>query len=243
VPIGTLAVADDPVADVVDVAAGRQVHDRVGAPAGGPDQLVDLVGHGAEHGRIADVGVDLDQEVAADRHRLQLAVVDVGRDDGAAAGHFLAHELGRHEVGDRGAEVLAVAHARTVLLAAQVLADGDIFHLGGDDAGAGVFQLGDQLAGLGALEIGRLCRELGARCLPWAKPLSSGFTSRGLVTSLDVAARHDQASRTRGRPFSMSMANGRVGVGTRRVVDGHRRLVGRRVDGHLAERHADVGEQ
>jgi hypothetical protein len=62
---------------------------------------------------------------------------------------FLAHELGRHEVGDGGAEVLAVADARAVLLAAQVLADGDIFHLGGDDPGAGVFVLGDQLAGLG----------------------------------------------------------------------------------------------
>ena len=35
-------------------------------------------------------------------------------------------------------------------LAAQVLADGDVFHLRRDDAGAGVFQLGDGGAGLGA---------------------------------------------------------------------------------------------
>src|SRR5690606_20783582 len=98
-------------ADVVDVAAGGEVHDGVAAPADRPDHLVDLVGDGGEHGGVADVGVDLDQEVAADGHRLQLGVVDVGRDDGAAAGHFLADELGGDEVGDGGAEVLAVADA------------------------------------------------------------------------------------------------------------------------------------
>ena len=79
--------------------------------------IVDLVGDSRQHRRIADVGVDLDQEVAADRHRLQLAVVDVGRDDGSAARHFLAHELGGHEVGNAGAEILAVADARAILLA------------------------------------------------------------------------------------------------------------------------------
>ena len=35
--------------------------------------------------RVADVGVDLDQEVAADDHRLALGVVDVRRDDRPAA--------------------------------------------------------------------------------------------------------------------------------------------------------------
>ena len=37
-------VADDPFAGVVDVAAGRQVHDRVGAPADRPHHLVDFGG-------------------------------------------------------------------------------------------------------------------------------------------------------------------------------------------------------
>src|SRR5690606_38272115 len=74
------AVADDPFAGVVDVAAGAEVHHRVRAPADGPDHLVDLVGDIAGDGRIADVGVDLDQEVAADRHRLGFRVVDVAGD-------------------------------------------------------------------------------------------------------------------------------------------------------------------
>ena len=39
---GHWRVADDPFARVMDVAAGRQVHDIVGAPAGRPDHLVDF---------------------------------------------------------------------------------------------------------------------------------------------------------------------------------------------------------
>ena len=35
-------VADDPLAGLVDIAAGGQVHDRVRAPAGGPGQLLDF---------------------------------------------------------------------------------------------------------------------------------------------------------------------------------------------------------
>src|SRR5690606_31775259 len=139
-------VADGPVADVGDVAARRQVHDVVGAPAGGPDLLGHLVIDAGEDGRVADVGVDLHQEVAADDHRLDFGVVDVVRDDGAAAGDLLTHELGRDEVGDGGAEVFAVADAGGGLLAAQVLADGDVFHLGRDDPGPGVFILGDGAA-------------------------------------------------------------------------------------------------
>ena len=101
-------VADDPFADRVDVAAGREVHDRVGAPARRPHQLVDLLGDRGGDDRIADIGVDLHQEIAADDHRLGFRVVDVVGDDGAAAGDLVAHEFRRHIVGDRGAERLAV---------------------------------------------------------------------------------------------------------------------------------------
>ena len=101
-------VADDPVADVVDVAAGGEVHDGVGAVADGPDHFVDFLGHGGGDGGVADIGVDLHEEVAADDHRLELGVIDVGRDDGAAAGDFLADEFRRDEIGDGCAEALAV---------------------------------------------------------------------------------------------------------------------------------------
>src|SRR4029078_3977289 len=45
-------------------------------------------------GACADVGVDLDQEVAADRHRLGFGVVDVVGDNGAAASDLVADEFG-----------------------------------------------------------------------------------------------------------------------------------------------------
>ena len=89
-------VAHDPFADVVDVAPRRQIHDRVGAPADGPDHLVHFFRNARRHSRIADISVDLHQEVPADDHRFGFRVIDVGRDDRPAARHFIAHEFRRH---------------------------------------------------------------------------------------------------------------------------------------------------
>ena len=94
--------------------AGRQVHDGVGTPAHRPAQLLDLfLDRGGDRG-VADVGVDLHQEVAADDHRLELRVLAVGGDDRAAPGDLAAHEL-----------------------RVDVLADRDELHLLGDHALAG----------------------------------------------------------------------------------------------------------
>ena len=112
-------VADDPLARLVDVPAGRQIHHRIGAPERRPAQLLDLFLDRRRDGRVADVRVDLHQEIAADDHRLELEVVDVGRDDGAAAGDLVADELRR-----------------------QPFADRDELHLGRDLALARVVQLG-----------------------------------------------------------------------------------------------------
>src|SRR5262249_38353616 len=49
-------VADYPFARVVDVAAGRQVHHGVGAPADRPHHLFDLFFNRRGHGRVADIG-------------------------------------------------------------------------------------------------------------------------------------------------------------------------------------------
>ncbi len=106
----------------------------------------------ARDGGVADVGVDLDEEVAADRHRLGLGVVDVRRDDGAAAGDLVADEFGGDVVGDARAEVLAVALLGDVR-PADVLADRDIFHLGRDDAAPGIGDLGHGVAGLRAQRV------------------------------------------------------------------------------------------
>ena len=114
-------VAQDPLARVVDVAAGGEVHDRVGAPADRPHHLLDLLLDRGGDGGVADVGVDLHQEVAADDHRLQFGVVDVGRDDGAAAGDLVAHELRRDVLGDRGAEAFAVRRRAALARASAAL--------------------------------------------------------------------------------------------------------------------------
>ncbi len=55
----------------------------------------------AGDGAVADVGVDFDEEIAADDHRLELGMVDVGGDDGAAAGDFGADEFGGDFARDR----------------------------------------------------------------------------------------------------------------------------------------------
>ena len=87
-------VAHDPLAGLVDVLAGRQIHHRVGAPQRRPAQLLDFLVDRRRDDGVADVGVDLHQEVAADDHRLELGVIDVGGNDGAAARHFVANEIG-----------------------------------------------------------------------------------------------------------------------------------------------------
>ena len=81
-------VAHDPFAGVVDVAAGGEVHHRVGAPADRPHHLFHFLLDRGGDGGVADIGVDLGEEVAADDHRLEFGVIDVRRDDGAAARDF-----------------------------------------------------------------------------------------------------------------------------------------------------------
>src|SRR5947208_16701062 len=140
-------IAYDPFADRVDVAPGRQVHDRVGAPARRPHHLLDLLGDTRGDDRIADISVDLRQEIAADDHRLGFRMVDVVRDDRAAAGDLVADEFRRHLIRDAGAERLAGIDARGQFLAAEIFADRDIFHLAGGAAALGISVLSHAPAG------------------------------------------------------------------------------------------------
>ena len=153
-------IAKYPFACRVDVLAGREVHHRVGSPQRRPAHLFDLFVDGRSDRRVADVGVDLDQEIAADDHRLAFGMVDVRRDDRPAASDLVADEFGRDEFGIDGAErfaaVLMIQRRRSlrsdadksvrVLPAAEIFADRDVLHLGRDDAFAGVVHLRHALA-------------------------------------------------------------------------------------------------
>ncbi len=146
-------VADDPFARLVDVLAGREIHHRVGAPARRPGHFLDFFVDRRADRRVADVGVDLHQEIAADDHRLGFRMIDVGGNDRAAARDFGANELRRDEIGNRRAEALTRMLARHQLgqraqrfLAFQVLADRDEFHLRRDDAAPRVMHLVTTLA-------------------------------------------------------------------------------------------------
>ena len=256
------AVADDPLAGFVDVLAGGQIHHRVAAPAGGPGHLVHFLVDGGAERRVADVGVDLHQEVAADDHRLTFRVVDVVGDDGAAAGDFGAHELGGDFRRDRRAEVLALVLAAEELdhllahraggaqvlevgLAVHVLADRHVFHLGGDDPLAGVVHLGDVLARQGAA---RLAVQAGEAEFVEGRVGGAGAAVFGgeVGEHLGVAALLDPALTQRRQAGADVDLRSRVGVGARAVVDEDRRVLlateaGGRVGlAHFAHRHAEV---
>ena len=84
---------DDRRADLIEIdAAGGEVHHRVSAVFHRQAQLGHLLIEIGGIGGSADVGVHLAATGDADRHRLQIEVVDVGRDDHPPPGHLLHHQ-------------------------------------------------------------------------------------------------------------------------------------------------------
>jgi hypothetical protein len=144
-PDGDGRVADDPLAGLVNVLSGRQVHEGVGPPQHAPLQLLDFLFDAGRDGAVANVGVDLDLEHAADELRLQLEVVLVAANDGPAAGHFTADQFGvdifaggavQHFFRD---DVLAgKVHLRVPLVLALALLDPLLADLGQPDFGIDV---------------------------------------------------------------------------------------------------------
>ena len=116
---------DDRLANGGDVAAGRKVHHRVRAVVHRVVQLFQLFVDVRGGRGIADVRVDLAVERDADAHGLEVAMVDVGGNDGAAARDFAAHQFRldllarRDELHLFGDHALArVVHLRNVSRAA-----------------------------------------------------------------------------------------------------------------------------
>ena len=224
----------------MDVAAGREIHHRIGAPADRPGHLLDFLHDPRTDGRVADVRVHLDKEIPPDRHRLELDVIDVGGDDGAPQRNLLAHEFGRDEFWNVGAETLAVGQtlgrAGHRGLPREILAMGDVDHLLGDDPGASEFELGDHLA-----------RRAGAQRTPGGakrrKALGRNIAivlgANRAAGRLGVAARRDPRLAHR-RQAAGEVDMGRdLGIGARRIVDPNGRLI-RVAQRNFAERHANA---
>jgi hypothetical protein len=87
------ALLEDDPADLVEVAAGGQVHDRVGPVLHGDLELLELLLLELAQLRGADVGVDLGPQTLPDADGPETAV-PVVRDDHLTAGHPLPDDLG-----------------------------------------------------------------------------------------------------------------------------------------------------
>ena len=245
-------VADDPLARLVDVLSRREVHHRVGAPARRPRHLLDFLVDRRGHRRVADVGVDLHQEVAPDHHRLGFRMVDVVRDDRAPARDLVADELRRDDGGDRRAEALPGMLARHELrqraqhlVALRVLADRDELHFRRHDAAARVVHLRDVRARLRPQRLA-LEREAHSGELRIVEARAAVRGGRAVERNR-VAALGDPSGAQRRQPAADVDRRAGVGVRARRVVDDDRRiLLGAERGGRvglrdLAHRHAQVG--
>ena len=118
---------DDGLANFGNVAAGAEVHDGVGAVVDGVMELFQFFIDVGIRGGIADVGVDFAAGGDADGHRLEIAVMDVGGDDAAAAGDLAADEFWL-----------------------ELFALGDVLHFFSDDAFAGKVHLRHVAVAVGA---------------------------------------------------------------------------------------------
>ncbi len=236
---GNRAVANNPLACLMNIVACREVHQCVTSPVAAPHGFADLLLDSRREGRIADVGVELDEEVAADNHGFGFGMVYVGGQHGATCGHLLTHKLGGYVGLD--SESFGIA----------VLADGDIFHLGGDDTLTGKCHLGN-LAPLDSS-----ARRVAAGETDWVERLVSlAHTSvfrRDFGQLLKVvAARNPRFTKT-GKTLVDVDIYGRVGIHTARVINidrsilTHKTLViydfNSRCKVDSAHSHAHVGVQ
>ena len=87
-------VSDVRLADRVEVLAGAQIHHRVRPVVNRRVELFEFLGAVARGLAVADVGVDLRGELAADDHRIETLVGAVRRDHCLVRGHLLADERG-----------------------------------------------------------------------------------------------------------------------------------------------------
>src|SRR6266403_389871 len=91
----------------MNVFARAKIHHGIGAPFCSPTHFLDFFLDRRSDGTVADVGVDLYEEIAADNHRLGFRMIDIRGDDRAAAGNLTPNELRRDFARDVRAEGFA----------------------------------------------------------------------------------------------------------------------------------------
>ncbi len=177
-------------------------------------------------------------------------MVHIGGDHRAAARHLVADEFRRDLGGDRRAEavpgVLIRGQARlAVLTQLLVFTDGDVFHLRGDDALAGIVHLRQIVAGLGAARRANM-REAQALGGQVAGPPAPVFAGQS-IQLLTVAALLDPAGSHRLQPLANIDTRIGVGVGAGGIVNRQGRVIlelaagqGRRMLTDFTHRHPDV---
>lgn len=164
---------------------------------------------------VADVGVDLDEELPPDDHRLGLRVVDVGWDDRPAGGDFASDKFD------------------IVLLAQR-----DEAHLRGDDTSACVVHLRHPFAGLRPPRCGH-------PALPLLGGPAAAHSRPAVIGELPATARVLFGVPTGGDPLRPPWCQSLLGhaAGPHRPVDldrGIGPLAGRVVEMDLSDGHADA---
>ena len=91
----------------MDVAPRREVHDGVSSPADSPDRFLNFLLDRGGDWRVTNVGIDLDEEVAPDDHRLALGVVDIVGKDSSSSSDLIADELRGDALRDISPKALA----------------------------------------------------------------------------------------------------------------------------------------
>src|SRR5690349_1492297 len=117
---------DDPFTSRMDVFTSREIHHGISTPECSPGHFVHFLLDGGGDSRVANVGINLDQEVAPDDHRLTFGMIDVGWDNGASSGDLVTNKL-----------------------RLQSFTNGNKFHLRRDNATSGIVHLGDSMARFG----------------------------------------------------------------------------------------------
>jgi len=219
-------IAHDPFPRLVDVLAGGKIHDGIGTPADRPHELFHFFRNAGTYRAVADVGVHLGEEPAADGHRLRFRVIDVGGNDRAAARDLVAHELRGDARRQRGAErfarMLRAERGIGQRVDPLVLANGHELHLRRDDATPRVMHLGDVRAATGSQRQPRSAEADGVEPRI-VRPAPSEARRQG-VEPFHVASLGDPCGTQGGEARRKIDGMGGIGIRPGRVVHHDRRI-------------------